>query len=153
MTFIKCGAYFSRTHKPEMRIFSGLHKPAMHIVEALIHRSCIFLSFIKSWCAFLRRSQWGATPIHQNKLNIYAACRIYELGSCIPGSRPTMHDSVPSLANAQALCPPAHHANCGTSPAFCTPMMKLPTVSGFEHVWCTPLTKIAGRLRLFAPPS
>ena len=80
-----------------------------------------------------------------------ATRRIYELDSCAPVSRPTMNDSVLSLPNAQALCTP-HHGNCGASPASCTPMMKLPTVSGFADFLCTPLTKIAGRLRLCAPP-
>ena len=34
----------------------------------------------------------------------------------------------------------------------CTPIVKSPTVSGSGHFLCSPLTKIGGRLRLFAPP-
>ena len=75
------------------------------------------MTFINSWCAFLRRSQWVAMPIVQNKLKTYAACRTAELDSCVPVSRPTMSYSVLSLPNAQALCTPPHHENCGTSPA------------------------------------
>ena len=79
------------------------------------------MAFIKSLCTFLRRSQWVAMPIRQNKLKTYAACRTYELGSRAPASRPTMNYSVLILPEAQALCTP-------------------------------PVTKTAGRLRLFAPP-
>ena len=109
------------------------------------------MTSIKSWCTFLRRSQWGAMSIRQNKLKVYAACRICELDSCIPVSRPTMNYSVMSLPKAQALCTP-HHENCGTSQAFCTPMVNLPTVSGSVHFLRTPLTKIVGRLRLSSTP-
>ena len=79
------------------------------------------MTFIKSWCTFSRRSQWGATPIRQNGLSMHAARRTYELDSCIPVSRPTMNYSVMSLPKARALCTP-------------------------------PITKIAGHLRLCAPP-
>ena len=130
--------------------FSGLRKTVMHIVDALIHRCCIFMTFIKSWCAFLRRSQWGATPIRQYKLSIYDACRMYEPGSCVPVSRPTMSYSV-GLPNAQALCTP--------------PSRKLRDVSGSLHphdevadslrlgaLFVHSTQEIFGRLRLCAPP-
>ena len=41
-------------------------KNRVHIAEALIQGICIFSTFIKSWCASLRRSPWGAMPIRQN---------------------------------------------------------------------------------------
>ena len=88
---------------------------------------------------------------HKAKLKIHAACRTYELESCTPVSRPTMNYSVMNLPKAQALRTP-HHENCGTSQAFCTPMMNLPTVSGFEHLLRIPRTKIVGRLRLVSTP-
>ena len=82
---------------------------------------------------------------------MHAACKMYELDSCIPVSRPTMNYSVMSLPKAQALCTP--------------PSRKLLGVSGFLHPHdefadslrlpahvVRPLTKIAGRLRLCAPP-
>ena len=46
-----------------------------------------------------------------------------------------------------ALFEPSAHENCGTSQALYTPMMKLPTVSGFLHSLCAPLMRnAAGRL-------
>ena len=42
------------------------------------------------------------------------------------------------------------HENGGTSQAVCMLFVKLPTVSGCLHFLGTPLTKMAGRLRLFA---
>ena len=101
----------------------------------------------------MRRSQWGAMPIRQNGLHTHATCRIYELDSCTPVSRPTMNYSVMNLPKAQALCTP-HHENCGTSQAFCTPRMNLPTASGSdsEHFLRIPFTKIVGRLRLLSTP-
>ena len=40
--------------------------------------------------------------------------------------------------------------DCGTSQAFCTGMMKSPSVSGCLHFLCAPIPQTAGRLRLFA---
>ena len=91
----------------------------MHIFETLIQRLCIFWTIIKSWCTFLRRSQCGAMHVRHHKLNIYAACRIYELDSCTPVSRPTMSYCVMNLPTSQALCTPRHE-NSGTAQAFCT---------------------------------
>ena len=42
MTVVNPGAYFSRTHKTEMRICSGFRKTAMHIVDALAQGGCAF---------------------------------------------------------------------------------------------------------------
>ena len=46
-----------------------------------------------------------------------------------------------------ALFEHSAHENRGTSQILHTPMMKLPTVSGFLHSVCAPLTKIAERRR------
>ena len=130
----------------------------------------------------LRRSPWGSMDMKQNKLKVYAACRNYELDSCIPVSRLTMNCSVMNLRESQALCTPSHE-NGGTPQAFCTRMMRIgdlrrllalfvhpthgkrgtsqaacmlsmssPTVSGCLHFLCAPLPNIAGRLRRLACP-
>ena len=99
------------------------------------------------------RTQQQIKKKKQHKERRNATRRIYELDSCIPVSRPTMNDSVLSLPSAQALCTPPSRKLRGVSGFFAPPMMKLPTASGFERLLCTPLTKIAGRLRLGAPPS
>jgi len=62
-----------------------------------------------------------------------------------------LHSHVENCRQSQALCTPPHE-NGGTSKAICTPRMSLPTVSGCLHILCTPLTKIAERLRRSAPP-
>ena len=142
----------------------------------------VLKAFIKLRCTFLRRSHWGSMHMKQNKLQLDASGRNYELDSCIPVSRLTMNCSWVSLRKSQALCIPPHenggtsqafctpmmrigdsfrlfalfvhptHENCGTSQAVCMRMMFLPTVSGCLHFLSTPFTKIAGRLRLPAPP-
>ena len=70
--------------------------------------------------------------------------------SCIPSYRELLCDEI---ADRLGLCAPPAHENCGSSQALCTPMMKLPTVSGSEHFLCIPLTKSAGRLRLCELPT
>ena len=86
----------------------------------------------------------------QNKLKLDASGRNYELDSRIPVSRLTMSCSVMNLRKSQALRIPPHE-NGGAPQAFCTPMMRiadsLRLFALFVH-----LTKIAGRLRLRAPP-
>ena len=139
----------------------------------------VLKAFIKLRCTFLRRSHWGSMHMQQHKLKLDAS---YELDSCIPVSRLTMNCSVMNLQKLQARCIPPHenggtsqafctpmmrigdsfrllalfvhpiHENCGTSQAVCMRMMFLPTVSGCLHFLSTPFTKIAGRLRLLAPP-
>ena len=69
--------------------------------------------------------------------------------SCIPSYHELQCDE---FAESSGSVHPPHHENCGTSQAFCTPMMNLPTVSGSEHFLRIPLTKIVGRLRLFSTP-
>ena len=133
-----------------MRIFKAFAAPWCTLLKRSDKGAAFFVAFIKSWCAFLRRSPWVAMPIRQNK---FAARRIVDRDSCIPVSRPTMNYSVLSLPNAQALCtphPPSRKLR-GVS-RFLHPHDEVADRSGFEHFLCTPLTKIAGRLRLFAPP-
>ena len=78
------------------------------------------MTFAKSWCTVLGRSQWGAMSTQANSSNKYVARRIYELDSCILVSRLTVSCSVMNLPKAQALCTP-HHENCGRLRLFAPP--------------------------------
>ena len=84
---------------------------------------------------------------------MYAICTDYRLGSCTLASHRTMSCRVAECPTASGSVRPPPHENCGTSRALCTPMVKLPTVSGSGHFLCTRLAKIGGRLRLCAPPA
>ena len=141
----------------------------------------VLKAFIKLRCAFSRLSHWGSMHMQRNRLKLDASGRAYELDSCIPVSRLTMNCSWMSLRKSQALCIPHEnggasqafctpmmrigdslrlfalfvhptHENCGSSQAACTRVMFLPTVSGCLRFLSTPFRKIAGRLRLPAPP-
>ena len=54
-------------------------------------------------------------------------------------------------ASGHFLCSPLTQTG-GTSQALCTPMMKTPTVSGFERFLCTPITKRAGAPQALCTP-
>ena len=75
---------------------------------------------------------------------------------CAPPSRKlwdvsgSVHPHNERCRLSQALSTPPH-GNWGTSQAVCTPIIKSPTASGSGHFLCSPFTKSAGRLKLFAP--
>ena len=95
----------------------------MHIVGALVQRSCMFYDLHKIVVRIFEALTIGSDVHTTNKFkNHMPHVEIYEFGSCAPVPRPTMNYSVMSLTKAQALCTPP------------------------------PITQIAGRLRLFAPP-
>ena len=114
-----------------MRFFRAVTKPRRTLLKRSYKGAAFF--YVHKIVVHNFEALTVGSNTHKAKCikKMHATCRIYELDSCNPVSRPTMNYSVMSLPKAQALCPPP-------------PSRKLRGVSGFLH----PHDELADSLRL-----